>query len=86
MLTRNEMMEMLTTSKCRVIFTKLNGEERDMLCTLREDLIPQATKEPITQKAVREINVEVIPVWDVKAEGWRSFRVDNVVSFSHDNN
>ena len=75
-------MEMLTTGKCRVIFTKLNGEERDMICTLREDLIPQATKDPITQKKVREVNKEVIPVWDVKAEGWRSFRVDNVVSFS----
>lgn len=81
MLTRNEMMEMLQTSQCRVIFTKLNGEERDMVCTLREDIIPSATKDPITQKKVRDLNEEVLAVWDTKAEGWRSFRVANVLSF-----
>ena len=81
MLTRNEMKEMLQTSQCRVIFTKLNGEERNMLCTLREDIIPAATKDPITQKKVRDLNEEVLAVWDTKAEGWRSFRISNVVSF-----
>ena len=75
------MKEMLQTSQCRVIFTKLNGEERNMLCTLREDIIPAATKDPITQKKVRDLNEEVLAVWDTKAEGWRSFRISNVVSF-----
>ncbi len=81
MLTRNEMKEMLQKSQCRVIFTKLNGEERNMICTLREDIIPSATKDPITQKKVRDLNEEVLAVWDTKAEGWRSFRVANVLSF-----
>ncbi len=72
---------MLQTSQCRVIFTKLNGEERNMVCTLREDIIPSATKDPITQKKVRDLNEEVLAVWDTKAEGWRSFRISNVVSF-----
>ncbi len=72
---------MLQTSQCRVIFTKLNGEERNMICTLREDIIPSATKDPITQKKVRDLNEEVLAVWDTKAEGWRSFRVANVLSF-----
>lgn len=72
---------MLQKSQCRVIFTKLNGEERNMICTLREDIIPSATKDPITQKKVRDLNEEVLAVWDTKAEGWRSFRVANVLSF-----
>ena len=75
------MMEMLQTSQCRVIFTKLNGEERDMLCSLKDDVIPKATKDPITQKKVRDLNEEVLAVWDVNKEGWRSFRISNVVSF-----
>tara|TARA_R100000657_G_C4606895_1_gene61025 strand:+ start:61 stop:297 length:237 start_codon:yes stop_codon:yes gene_type:complete len=75
------MKEMLQKSQCRVIFTKLNGEERNMICTLREDIIPSATKDPITQKKVRDLNEEVLAVWDTKAEGWRSFRVANVLSF-----
>tara|TARA_B100000575_G_C23061688_1_gene611237 strand:- start:17 stop:184 length:168 start_codon:yes stop_codon:yes gene_type:complete len=52
-----------------------------MICTLREDIIPSATKDPITQKKVRDLNEEVLAVWDTKAEGWRSFRVANVQSF-----
>ena len=72
---------MLLTGQCRVIFTKLNGEERNMVCTLKEDVIPKATKDPITQKKVRDLNEEVLAVWDVNKEGWRSFRISNVVSF-----
>ena len=75
------MKEMLLTSQCRVIFTKVNGEERNMVCTLKEDVIPKATKDPITQKKVRDLNEEVLAVWDVNKEGWRSFRISNVVSF-----
>ena len=82
-MTREEMMEQLIQRDCRVIFKKTNGEERDMICTLREDAIPAASKaDPLSQKKVRSINEEVIPVWDVKAQGWRSFRVDSVISFS----
>lgn len=82
-MTREEMMEQLTQRDCRVIFKKVNGEERDMICTLREDAIPEASKtDPLSQKKVRSISEEVIPVWDVKAQGWRSFRVDSVISFS----
>jgi len=75
------MKQMLQKSQCRVIFTKVNGEERNMVCTLKEGVIPKASKDPITQKKIRDLNEEVLAVWDVKAEGWRSFRVANVVSF-----
>ena len=37
--------------------------------------------EPLTQKKVREINENVVSVWDVNAQGWRSFRVANVTGF-----
>lgn len=80
---RNMMMKELQQRECRVIFKKTNGEERDMTCTLQEGVVPPAKKdEPITQKAVRAVNEEVIPVWDVNKEAWRSFRVDSVISFS----
>lgn len=79
---RDEMIEQLRQRNCRVIFKKVNGEERDMICTLQEDVLPAATKDPITQKKVREVNPEVLAVWDVNKEAFRSFRVDNVISFS----
>lgn len=82
-MTREEMMTELTQRTCRVIFKKTNGEERDMMCTLQEGVVPPATKEdPLTQKKVRSVNEEVIPVWDVNKQAWRAFRVDSVISFS----
>ena len=64
-----------------VTFTKVNGEERIMNCTLHDKVIPQATKkDPLTQTKVREINENVVSVWDVKAEGWRSFDYNRVLA------
>jgi len=81
---RNEMIEHLRQGECRVIFKKASGEERDMICTLQEDVIPPASKtDPLSQKKVRSVNEEVVPVWDVNKQAWRSFRVDSVISFSY---
>ena len=83
MMTRNEMIEQLQVQKCRVVFKKINGEERDMVCTLIETILPKAKKEdPLTQKKVRAVNEETIVAWDVGKDAFRSFRVENVVSFS----
>ena len=78
-LNQDNMLAALREGECEVTFTKVNGDKRVMTCTLLEGMIPSAEKdEPITQKKVRAVNPEVIPCWDTKAEGWRSFRVDSV--------
>jgi hypothetical protein len=79
----NEMMAALHEKDCEVIFIKQStGESRHMICTLREDAIPQATKtDTLSQTKVRTLNNEVIAAWDVEKQGWRSFRVDSVISF-----
>lgn len=82
MMTRNEMIEQLQAQVCRVVFKKINGEERDMSCTLMENVLPKATKDPLSQKKVRVVNEAVIVAWDVNKDDFRSFRVENVVSFS----
>jgi len=72
----------LKQSICEVTFTKVNGDERVMTCTLQKDLIPKATKkDPLTETKVREINENFISVWDINAQGWRGFRVANVIAF-----
>ena len=80
---RQEMIEQLQKRDCRVIFKKINGEERDMQCTLQEDVLPPAKKnDPLTQKKVRAVNEETIVAWDINKGAFRSFRVENVISFS----
>lgn len=64
-------------------FLKKDGSERVMQATLSENSVPKAveTAEP---KKVRQVSDEAQPVFDVEAQGWRSFRWDSVkkVEFS----
>jgi len=78
-MTRQELIDALKHGVYNVTFTKLNGEERTMPCTLMESMLPPATKDdPITQKKVRDLNEQVLAVWCVDKRAFRSFRVDNV--------
>lgn len=79
--TREELINLLKTNVVEVTFLKLDGDQRVMPCTLKEDLLPPAKKdEPLTQKKVREISDKVIAVWAVESKGFRSFRYDRVKS------
>ena len=79
--TRIDLKNQLEQNVMIVDFTKLNGDKRVMTCTLREDMKPVATKvDPMSTKKVREVSDAVVSVWDVKAEGWRSFRYDRINS------
>ncbi|MEK9697954.1 MAG: SH3 beta-barrel fold-containing protein [Candidatus Poseidoniales archaeon] len=76
--TRDEMIDHLTDRICRVVFTKKNGEERVMRCTRNMTIIPES----FHPKGVEsKENEEVISVFDILADGWRSFRVANVTKF-----
>lgn len=68
---------------CRVTFTKVNGETRVMRATLNPAFIPAVQTPPSLdeQKEAAERNSDVIRVFDVEAQGWRSFRVDSVTDF-----
>ena len=77
--TRTDLQNILSQNVLVVDFTKLNGDKRVMTCTLREDMKPRATKDDtMSQKKVRELNEEVVSVWDVNAKGWRSFRYNRI--------
>jgi hypothetical protein len=75
---RDEMLNELRQRDCRVIFKKANGEERDMICTLREDALPAN----FSSEESKEYSQETIRVIDTASGEWRSFRIDSVISFS----
>lgn len=78
-MTRQELIEQLKTGIFDVTFTKLDGTERVMSCTLKASDLPAAKKDdPLTQKKVREINESVLVVYCTDKQAFRSFRVDNV--------
>ena len=75
-LTREYMIGELQKRVCRVIFKKVNGEERDMQCTLIEKVLPPM------KGTERQKNQDVIRAFDTLKGEFRSFRVENVISFS----
>jgi hypothetical protein len=81
LLTKQELTEQLMSGVYNVTFTKVDGTERTMPCTLNEDILPPAKQEdPLSQKKVRAINDEVLVVYCTDKNEWRSFRVKSVIS------
>ena len=85
-LTRNELIEALKAHKCIVKFTKVNGEVREMPCTLREDIVPKRPIIPEARQSERIIkeNEKTLSVWCLDKNEWRSFRIDNVLELRLD--
>lgn len=63
-----------------VAFTKVNGEDRIMRCSLRKDILPPnyALTEEAKEREFHQKNPDVISAWDVQKGGWRSFRIESV--------
>ena len=79
MFTKEKIMEFLKANVAEVRFTKSDGTERLMKCTLKEDLVVAYNKKTDRTK---EANNDIVPVFDVEKNEWRSFRVDSVQSIS----
>lgn len=68
---------MLESSIVNVKFTKTDGTVRDMKCTLLKEIAKPHEKKTDREK---KINEDVISVWDVEKENWRSFRINSIIS------
>ena len=80
--TRDGLIDMLRHNIVSVTFTKVNGEERVMNCTLRSDLVPNAPSQNGEIVIEQKQSSNNVAVWDVDASGWRSFRIASVKSIS----
>jgi hypothetical protein len=78
-LLRFRLQELLQSNIVAVTFTKVDGTERVMNCTLDSAKMPEYDKP--TDIHERAVNPNVLPVWDVDKNGWRSFILDGVSDF-----
>ena len=69
---REWLIDNLLESVVEVTFTKKDGTERVMNCTLQEDYLPETTG---VGKAASN---DALSVYDVDKDDWRSFRWDSV--------
>lgn len=61
-------------------FTKANGEYRKMRCTLRPEVLPESPNTNTESKPFTG-DENHAAVWDLDANGWRSFIFANVISY-----
>jgi len=81
---------LLQNSEINVTFTKADGTDRDMLCTLDHSRIPVSVAKPVpttapvdgivreSRKPRKEPDPHSIRVFDLEKQEWRSFRFDRL--------
>jgi hypothetical protein len=72
---KNWLRTLLKEDVVSITFIKKDGSERIMKCTLLESKIPSEFAPKGSEKTKSD---EVLPVFDVENEGWRSFRWDSI--------
>ena len=77
-LDRENLIENLKEHKLLVTFTKVDGESREMFCTLKESYLPREERK-VAKKAPKDYE-NLIVVWDLDQEGWRSFHLDTITA------
>jgi hypothetical protein len=86
---REWIVDHLKAGTVTVEFTKKDGDYRKMTCTLSADLLPPkvvSTKvDRISESTiVKKENLDIVSVFDMEAQAWRSFIVKNVKNISFD--
>lgn len=72
----------LYSNEVTVTFTKKDGSDRVMKCTLDPEVLPPS---PVTEgKTERKKSENTLAVYDLEAQAWRSFTIKSVkkVTFS----
>lgn len=75
-LTKDIIIKTLKENICEVVFTKKNGDKRTMLCTLLPDYLSD-----YKSKGMSKTSDNSVSVWDIDADGFRSFVIDRIKTF-----
>ena len=75
---RNRYLRQVLKEDHVVTFTKVDGTERVMPCTLRDEAMPQRAVNEHHQ--TRAYNPESLSVWCLDKGEWRAFKVMSVTS------
>lgn len=84
--TIDECRDMLKNNICYVTFTKVDGSERIMRCTLISDYLPTSPNWASYEKTLSETNKSLryipnpnmISVWDLEKGNWRGFMYNQI--------
>jgi hypothetical protein len=75
------MYKLLKSRNLCVEFTKHNGDYRKMTCTLQPEVLTENLGENTASSVPFDGSQNHIAVWDIEANGWRSFIFNNVIRY-----
>jgi len=78
-ITKDDVKLWLSDSTAIVTFEKTDGSLREMNATLQPSYLPEVNEK--STKKPRKENPNVVAVWDVDKDAWRSFRIDSIKEF-----
>jgi len=80
MINKEILKGILAENILEIEFSKKNGEMRHMICSRNPKHIPEVTAAtPVEdRKKKRAESPDVMAVWDIEKEGWRSFNISSI--------
>ncbi len=80
MMNQTDLASLLKENVVEVTFTKADGEQRVMPCTLKESLLPTA---PVSTETKPKENKDpnLFKVFCTDKQQWRSFRFERLISY-----
>jgi hypothetical protein len=87
---RETVIELLQKECAVVTFTKGDGTERVLNCTLQAEYLPMPVSAPAPEPSegstivppARTVNEHVVAAWDTDINEFRSFRLDSVITIT----
>jgi len=75
-----ELRNLLKSDLVTVVFTKKDGSKREMHCTTISQYLPEVAR-GIVNMPPKE---DVVTVWDLEQNAWRSFLFNSILSIETD--
>jgi hypothetical protein len=79
--TKQDIKTALQHSVGEITFTKTDGSERILKCTLQSKDLPVV--EVVEGKNSKPENPDTLAVWDLENNGWRSFKIASIISVNY---
>jgi glutaredoxin len=65
---RNNLIALLKKSNVKINFSKVNGEDRTIVATLKDDVIPKPAKHTFL----------ALTLWDIQTSSWKKLYIQNI--------
>ena len=78
--TKTKLKDILKQNVVSISFKKIDGTDRKMLCSLKEDILPAIEPKELTKK--KADNENILSVWDLEKSAFRSFRIDSLIDYT----